>query len=562
MSLSAALATASRALQVFSSAVQVSSHNISNSSTEGYVREELKLQPTAPYVRGDLIVGSGVRSTAIKQVIDQFLEHRLHDASSDAEAARAREQIYTQLEVELRELGDSDLSTGLNDFVASINEVVNQPESAPLRANAVEEGRLLAEHISNLRQRLDGLRTSQTARVDSLVNEANGLIDEVQSLNRQISNLETNGLHSSDAGGLRTQRYDALNRLAQIIPVTYREQPNGVVDIYSGSEQVLYAGLKQRLETDSYQDRGILVQTVRFSESNTEISGGELQGVFEGRDQVLGGFIDELDSIAGGLIFEFNRLHSSGEGVDGHTALTGTESIDDPNSVLNAGGLAFTPQHGSFEVRVVNRLTGNKTIETIQVDLDGIGGDDTTFEDLRASLDAVGNVSASFANGRLNLQADANFEIRFGDDSSGVLAALGINTFFTGSDSRSIGINDTIASNQNLFAAGQGGGPGDNRNALLLAQVLDQPVTSLGGISLISAYESAITGVAQGAAAEQATAQGLVTFRQSLLSQREQFSGVSLDEEAVRLIEFQQAFAASARIIQTVDELFQTLVSL
>ena len=71
-----------------------------------------------------------------------------------------------------------------------------------------------------------------------------------------------------------------------------------------------------------------------------------------------------------------------------------------------------------------------------------------------------------------------------------------------------------------------------------------------------------VSGIAQGASAENAKATGLEQFRQSLLSQREQFSGVSLDEEAVRLIEFQQAYAASARVIRSVDELFDILVTL
>ena len=123
-------------------------------------------------------------------------------------------------------------------------------------------------------------------------------------------------------------------------------------------------------------------------------------------------------------------------------------------------------------------------------------------------------------------------------------------------------MNEVVASNRDLFAAGQGGGPADNRNAIELAQILDRPVTSLSGDSISDTYDSAITGIAQGAASDQATAQGLQTFRDSLLAQREQFSGVSLDEEAVRLIEFQQAFAASARVIRTVDELFQLLIGL
>ena len=162
----------------------------------------------------------------------------------------------------------------------------------------------------------------------------------------------------------------------------------------------------------------------------------------------------------------------------------------------------------------------------------------------------------------MKLDAGPGFELRFGNDSSGALAALGINTFFTGSDSTDIGINSLIKENQNLLATGQGAGPSDNRNVLQLATLLEQPLAQLNGSTIDDFYQTVVSGIAQGTAAEKAKAAGLETFRQALLNQREQFSGVSLDEEAVRLIEFQQAYAASARVIRSVDELFDILVTL
>jgi flagellar hook-associated protein 1 FlgK len=312
-------------------------------------------------------------------------------------------------------------------------------------------------------------------------------------------------------------------------------------------------------------DRGVTVQEIRLDQTrlNVTTAGGELKGIVEGRDEILGGFNDLLDQLASGLIEAVNRVHSSGEGLTGYSSVTAVNSVSDANRVLSDAGLAFTPEHGSFTLKVRNLQTGLSESHEIVIDLDGLGGNDTTLEDVRAAIDAFDGVSASITtDGRLQLDADPDFELRFSDDSSGVLAALGINTFFTGSDSLTIGLNEVIAGNPDLFAAGQGGGPSDNRNALLLAEVLDVEQGSLGGVSVNEFYNSIISSVSQGSAAEQATAQGLQTYVDSLNAQRDQYSGVSLDEEAVRMIEFQQAFAASARVIQTVDELFQILIGL
>ena len=271
MSLSAALATASRALDVFSTAVQVSSSNIANANTPGYIREELKLTSENSFKRGDLIVGAGVKATAVRQAIDQFLETRIHATNSEAQAAGARESIYTQLEGQLRELGDQDLSSRFSSFLATINEVVNQPEQGALRNNIVAAGEALVSDITSLRSRVDRLRTDQTGRINNLVDEANNLIDEIVDLNQKITRHEINGLSASESGGLRTQRYDALNRLSEIIPVQYREQPNGSVDVYSGSEYVVFSGHRQHIETATVEDRGVEVDIVRFTQTQSQI---------------------------------------------------------------------------------------------------------------------------------------------------------------------------------------------------------------------------------------------------------------------------------------------------
>lgn len=565
MSLTTALANASRALEVFSTAVSVSSQNIGNANTPGYIREELELSPEAPYVRGGLTIGTGVKADAVRQAIDQFLEKRIHSTNAESQASNARESIYTQLESQLRELGDQDISSRFSSFLAAINEAVNQPEQGPLRNNVIAEAELLVSDITGLRNRVNQLRTEQTTRLEILVEEANSLIDEVADLNVKISRQESNGLSKSEAGGLRSQRYEALNRLSEIIPIDYIERPNGNVDLNSGGESLIFSGFRQHLATRAATDRGLDVEIVEFDQSRSALpqTGGEIQGIIEGRDEILGGFVDDLDQLTNSLIVAFNRIHSSGEGIEGFSTVTSASNLDDPNALLSEVVSPSTITHGSFELKVTNTQTGITQIETIRIDLDGIGGNDTTLEDVRAAIDATANVTATLTTtGRLQLDADPSFELRFASDTSGFLTALGINTFFTGSDSSNLGINSTVQDNHNLLATGQGGGPSDNSNLLELSTVFDQPLDSLGNIGIEDFYRSVVTGVAQGASAEQAKAAGLDQFRQSLVSQREQFSGVSLDEEAVRLIEFQQAYAASARVIRAVDELFDVLINI
>ncbi len=564
MGLSTILSTASRSLEAFTAGIQVAGHNVANANTPGYVREELKLETAQPFKEGDLILGAGVDVAGVQQRIDRYLETRIHTANADAASASERQKIYEQLEREIGELGDDDLSSRMNAFVASLEEVANQPELSTLSLNAVEQGRQLADGITSLRTRIDELRKSSINQVSALVSEANGLIQSINELNTQISQLELGGNSDSEVGALRSQRYAALNRLSEIIPIQTIEQPNGATDVYHGPEFLVQAGKFQQLEEEFSLDRGVLVQQIRTSELGGLLSftGGEIGGVVEGRDKILGSFIDQLDTYTSNLISEFNRIHSSGEGSIGFQQIIGENQVDATNVALNAAGLAFPPGHGSFDLKVVAKASGIAETTNIAIDLDGIGPD-STLEDLRAQLDAVDNISASItADRRLRISADSGFEVRFGNDSSGILSSLGMNTFFAGSDSTDVGVNPLLLSDPRFFAAGQGGGPADGRNAVAMARFLDEPVAALGGETLNGFYENLVASTAQASALESTMSSGLTDYQASLFNQRAQISGVSLDEEAVLILEYQAAYQAAARIISTVDELLTLITSL
>lgn len=566
MSLFTTIRSAGHSLEIFSTGIQVAGNNISNASTPGYIRERLNVTTSPPYSYGGVLLGTGSQIVGIRQQIDKYLETRLHSASSEAAGSDARNLIYKQLETTLGELGTGDLSTSVNDFLAKINDVANQPENTSLRYLAVQQGTQIANSIVALRTRVDDLRTAQTTKINDLVTEANQLIDKIRQLNPQIAQLEGAGMNLSDAGGLRTQRYQALQRLAEIAPIQMNEHDNGIVDVFMGSNYLVLGDQVNHLETVSAVDRGIQVTNVQVENTHSPLTGtsGELNGVINGRDEILGGFVDSLDTFTSNFISLFNQTFSQGEGLQGYTDLTGTYAVNDINQPLNNAGLAFPPQHGSFEIKVKNLQTGLITTQTINVDLDGIDpSNDTSLDDLRTALNGVGNINATItADRKLKLTAADGFEISFANDTSNVLAGLGLNTFFTGTDSSNIAVNSVVRGNPNFFATGKGGGAADGSNALQLAQFFDQAQTSLGNVSLNQFYLNTVSTVAQESASEQAISDGFATYRDSLSTQRTQYTGVSLDEEAINIMQLQRAYQATAKMITTSDELLNILLNI
>ncbi len=281
------------------------------------------------------------------------------------------------------------------------------------------------------------------------------------------------------------------------------------------------------------------------------------------RDDVLGGFLDRLDDFSQAFIFEFNKLFSSGQGLKGHAELTSEFATSDSTVALDEAGLEFTPENGSFQVLVYNKQTKLTETTNIRIDLNGLD-DDTSLDDLASQLNSVSGLKASVdIDGHLRISSDSvELEFSFANDSSGTLAALGLNTFFTGSNALDIGVNAVVAADAGKFNASKSGIGADTNTATLLAAFLDAPLDSKNGSSLKVLYSSLTAEVTQGSSVARGIADGSRIFEQTLVGQQLATSGVSLDEEAVKMISYQRALQATSKYIKALDELLEILVNL
>jgi flagellar hook-associated protein 1 FlgK len=186
------------------------------------------------------------------------------------------------------------------------------------------------------------------------------------------------------------------------------------------------------------------------------------------------------------------------------------------------------------------------------------------LDDLTAQLSQIAGIFAqTTADGRLQLSATGqDTEFAFSNDTSGVLAALGLSTFFTGSNARDLGINDIVRQDPTKFAASKGGIGADTANAELLAAFLDRPLASQNSASIGVLYDRLTSDVTQGSAVAKSVADGAATFATTLTGQKLAASGVNIDEETINMLGYQRAYQAAAKYIATLNELLQILVQL
>jgi flagellar hook-associated protein 1 FlgK len=565
MSLFGSLQIAGNTLQAMQIGLHVVGNNIANSNTPGFIRESVIYKPAPVQKIGNLTLGLGVEVAGIVQNLDQFVEDRLRDAGGDRASAEIQEQAYRELEGILGELTDTDLSSAMTNFFNSIDEVLNEPENVSIRGLAIGEGKKLASALRTLDRRVSTVHQNFNDRVENLGNEINTLTEEIRKLNLKIVTTEGGEEASSKAGGLRSQRQVALKRLAEIVDITVKEQQSGATTVLVNGQILVFDALRNEVELKITVEDDLQNATIQFVENNSslEVSGGELHGVYEARDTITGGFLSGIDNFAATLSNEFNRIFSQGQGVTGFDEVTSTARVSDAGADLDNAGLEFTPVNGQFDLLVYNTSTGLTTPTRIDVDLNGLDGD-STLSSIATAIGAVDGVSAEVSfNHELIIRSDSE-ELQFGfsNDTSGLLAAIGINTFFTGSTASDLAVNGVLLADSSKFAASTEGIGVGTVNAQRLIAFHDESLDSLDGNSLTGLYDQLINDTTQGSTVSQAVAEGLRTFESTLDAEAQSVSGVNLDEEAIRMITLQRTYQATARYISTLSELLDTLVNL
>lgn len=566
MSLGGALQIGRSGLLSAQAGIEVAGNNLANIATRGYHRSTITLTPErSDEVQSGIFIGQGVGIQSVTRQINEALEARLRGAVSDSQRSLVRQDILSQIEAIQNEFTDIDVTTQLGEFFNVWSQLANNPRDNSLRSLVVEQGRNVADFLKDMRTDLTNVRTQVTNNIEAAVRNANDLLNKIEQLNKQIVAAE-GGL--GEQGGLRDQRGVLLEELAKYIDISTLEQNSGAMDVFVGSTPIILNGQNLGVETRTTVANGVTNIEVVLSTDLTvlDTSSGIIGALVATKDEDVTFAIDFLDDFTNTFMFEVNKLHAQGQGLNGYTDLRAAHRVADTTAALNdaAAELDFTPNHGSFRVSVTQKSSGQRVTTTIDVDLDGIGGNDTSLDDIQAAIDAISGISSSIdGNGRLRITSDANdFEFTFSDDTSGLLAALGVNTFFIGGDAQDIAVNSDLKNNSALLAAGLDHTDGDNRTALAIASMRNQGLDSLNGLSVTETWNRHVEDYAVRLAQARSAYQADTVVKENLESQVQQFSGVNADEETINLLAFQRAYQGSARFLSVVDEMMETLLGI
>lgn len=330
-------------------------------------------------------------------------------------------------------------------------------------------------------------------------------------------------------------------------------------------------------------------QLANGSDDETRVTGGTLGADLTFIGSYVGRYRDSLNSMTESLIWNVNRLHSQGAGLVKITETVGSYSVRSVSIPLgsDSSGLTFNQelQAGSTMVYIYNQAGGQLASNGAFGPLDfssvvppGVANFDPTRHTLSNVAAAFNNQFGSFmtaqiVNFKLKLTAKPGYQMGFGDDATGLLAALGINTFFTGDDASTIAMNSEVRQDPRRLAAGHINGafesnPGDNVTALRLAELRTKNVRIASAFSvstsqtLVEFHATLVSVVGGDTANAEFAYQYNKALAQDLDDRQAAVAGVNLDDEMANLVKFQHSYRAAAKLITTAEEMLQTVLGL
>ena len=302
---------------------------------------------------------------------------------------------------------------------------------------------------------------------------------------------------------------------------------------------------------------------------------------------------DSIDSLKKDVLKEaeskvdrINALVTSIAGLD-QTIMSASASGSSPNDVRDQRDLQVAELSKLADIRVMEGVNGSVNV-SIAGNMILSGGNSSSIKasmngaEMELHLTGIPeklNVTGGELGALMTLQNTTlnNYVAKLDEVASAIITNVnnvhrtgyGLGTppptgldFFTGTDARSIGVNSVISGNINNVATSKDGSPGDNSIAIQIANIQNAQVLNGNTNSVSQFYNGFVSSIGtdiQSAATENSSTQLVM---EQLTTQQNSVSGVSIDEEMTNLIKYQHGFDAAARVINTVNDMFKTIINM
>ncbi|EPU0814160.1 flagellar hook-associated protein FlgK [Morganella morganii] len=524
--------------------LSVISNNLANAGVGYYHRQSAVFGENPGTMTTNGYFGNGTYFSHVRREFDEFVNMQYNNARSRSGDYEAFMKNASGVD-DLLSNSTDDIAGMLGSFFTSLDEAATDASDKTLVDVFLGKAKTMVSQLKEADRRLREMDNDVNHQIDNKVKDINTYAEKIAKLNEQISNSRAvNGAEPNDLLDVRDR---LVNELNSVIGIKVIEQNGNFNVSFANGLPLVTGGRANRLEAvasgadDSRLSIGFVDSAGNVREiKDDQIRGGELSGVLRSRREIIDPARQKLNQMA--LVFaeKFNEVHRKGYDANGNTGkdffAVGSGSV--VSNTHNKGKADFDIKYND-----VSKVTGNN----YDVSFDGTNWNVTRLPEgvaVTANFDGV--------TGTLSFEG---MDIKITNNT----AQAGDKFLLKPVDNVIGGLNTLVTNAADFAAADSTGGASNNENIKELVKLQDQKL--VGGTSTLSDfYASMVNEVGSKASQAQIDSEVQNKLTVSFYEQQQGISGVNTNEESVQMQKMQQFFNANAKVLSTVDELFNVLM--
>ena len=535
-------------LQSGQNALNTTAHNLTNIDTTGFTRQQTLLSSKRyitisknPAAVSDQQYGIGVNLSAVRQVRDYFLDQTYRKESGRSTFYEASTDVLGEVENVLGELNGEDFQTSLTNLWTAVQELSKDPSSSVTQGLLVQRSAEFINRANAVYQDLTNYQDNLNKQIKEKVTTINQYGKQIQALNDQIRKIECGGIeHAND---LRDTRNQILDELGKLCKMTYSEDSTGNVSVRIEDSDFVRGDLFYEIGLDASDATGFYTPFWIKDAEYTVLADGTKKYNIEGAevfnlDQTVS---SSLDTDIGGLKA---LLLARGDHRSNYTDINNNYDSISQSIVMNVQ--AEFDQMIHHVTTKINGILAEVYDPSRGYMCDKDGSPLQLFQKVTTDgyekvTDAGGNVTWKYAE-----EDPARTD---------TLYTLG-----------NLQVNANLLREPTMLSFKKTDGSADyDTTDKLKAAFTDESYTLnpnvLKKTTFVDYYKDLVSQVANTGSAFQNIYENQQTTVEATYNAREQIVGVSSEEELSNMIRFQNAYNASSRYINVINELLEHIIS-
>lgn len=569
----AGFSVARGALTASQKALDVTGQNISNVYTAGYTRQRLDQVSMSmgygnySYSNYTAQVGNGVLITGISQIRDPYLDIQYRNQMANVGASDAKNSILEQVEGVFDETMKSSIKDAFSDLESKLLDLANSTGSelddSIVRASMQSLVNIFHANATNLADKRDQITDDFQ---NNSIRQVNALLKDIAELNKSIKNSQVLGYPALE---LQDERNNKLDELASYIPIEIirtDEKLSSTEKVENVQVNIVLTVMEQQKDNNGnpmFDQNGDPIMVGVVDANGDPVMEQKLKRFALIDNEKYGKFDAKTEDKFTKVTFDHLQYGTDNKVITNADGTPDTATADLTDKDAATGDVEIYIQGGTFK-GTLDMLNSSGVFDGDAATEKGLGYYEQAF-------DLLVNKFATVMN-ELNQKAQVNGQDK-GDGGDLFTTNTGANSGFTAAN---IKVNEDwirgIVKLKTKQDPDSGSTQNDNINKFIDSLNKDQAfeVTAPGSgnkstIYTGNFYNYYVNTIESTLGIEQQSTKNLldnhVTVINTIAQSKDQVSGVSLDEEGVNLMQYQQSFTAASRLMTSLDEVLDKLIN-